>query len=397
MKRSVLVALAIPLEDEYWRGVIHGILKLVGNTQPWTLTRVDPTAHEVERLVKAGAGAMIAAVGTPQMAEIIKTANIPCVNVSSAVTDAGLTQMHPDDVDIGQLAATHFLKRGIRNFAYVGVALRNDSAMRQNGFGHRLSKESLELQSTHLLPSTPSDSDLEGLQEWLEELPAPGGIFVLNDSLALRVMDACHAAGIKIPKDQAILGVGDDPIVCGLATPRLSSVSLPAERVGYEAAALLEAMMASKRRQFESQILPVSSVIARGSSDIVSIDDPQVATAMRFILAHAGEWIGVRELLLSMPIQRRSLERRFRAALGRSPLEEIRRVRIEIARELLATTDLPMPLVARRSGFSEAKQLSTVFRAEVGITPTAYRSKFRVAGPKPVEERGSDGSVAPQM
>ncbi len=89
----------------------------------------------------------------------------------------------------------------------------------------------------------------------------------------------------------------------------------------------------------------------------------------------------MRELLLALPVQRRSLERKFRRVLGRSPLEEIRRVRVDLAKQLLCSTDLPMPIVARRSGFSEAKQLSQVFRSLVGMTPTSYRARFRLPEP----------------
>jgi LacI family transcriptional regulator len=139
-------------------------------------------------------------------------------------------------------------------------------------------------------------------------------------------------------------------------------------------------------------MVPVSSVIPRESTDNVSVRDPDVANALRFILAHAGEWIGVRELLLALPVQRRSLERKFRKVLGRSPLEEIRRVRVDLAKQLLSSTDLPMPIVARRSGFSEAKQLSQVFRALVGVTPTSYRANFRLPDQEP-----KDGAAAAEM
>jgi LacI family transcriptional regulator len=176
----------------------------------------------------------------------------------------------------------------------------------------------------------------------------------------------------------AVLGCGNDPVICGLASPALSSVALPAERVGFEAADLLAALVNHKKLVERKRLVQVSSVIPRESTDNVSVRDPDVANALRFILAHAGEWIGVRELLLSLPVQRRSLERKFRKVLGRSPLEEIRRVRVDLAKQLLSGTDLPMPMVARRSGFSEAKQLSQVFRALVGMTPTSYRAQFRL-------------------
>ena len=110
--------------------------------------------------------------------------------------------------------------------------------------------------------------------------------------------------------------------------------------------------------------------------------------------AHAGEWIGVPEILLAVPVNRRSLERKFRQYVGRSPLEEIRRLRLELAKKLLATTDLSMPIVARQSGFSEAKQLSLVFHDEIGVTPTAYRRQFRLPANRVPERQLNNGDEA---
>jgi LacI family transcriptional regulator len=381
MKKSVPIAVVVGVADEYWRGIVHGIVKFIAPGKPWVLSRFDPTPAAIEKLTALQPRGVIAAVNSHQLADWLKAADVPIVNVSSEVPDLPFTHIYPDDADIGQLAASHFLKRGMTKFAFIGHAHRTDSKKRQEGFNKRLAKEGIESVPEFLAPA--GEPDPKSLARFVLDLPKPCAILGADDALARHVMDACSAEGIKIPREAAILGIGDDPIICGMAMPRLSSVSLPSERVGFEAAGLLEKLLAGKRRGVDSAVLPVSSVIGRGSTDVVSIDDPQVAAAVRFILAHAGEWIGVRELLLAMPLQRRSLERKFRAVLGRSPLEEIRRVRLEIARELLSTTDLPMPLVARRSGFSEAKQLSTVFRAEVGLTPTQYRSKFRVMGTGP--------------
>jgi LacI family transcriptional regulator len=387
MKKTVPIAVAISASDEYSRGVMHGIVKFIAPGKSWSLTRFDSTPASVEHLAALQPRGVIAAVDSPELADWIKSAAIPAVNVTSVIDGLPFPHVVPDDADIGQLAAGHFLKRGMTYFAFVGVADRADSKKRGDGFAARLAKEGITQIPDFFAAGCNGDP---ALAQFIQNLPKPCAILAADDSLARQVVDVCNQAGIRIPRDAAILGIGDDPIICGMSLPRLSSVSLPAERVGFEAAGLLEKMLAGKRRGIESANLPVSSVIGRGSTDIVSIADPQVAAAVRFILAHAGEWIGVRELLLSLPLQRRSLERKFRAVLGRSPLEEIRRVRLEIARELLATTDLPMPLIARRSGFSEAKQLSTVFRAEVGVTPTQYRARFRVVGATSPDEAAAD-------
>jgi LacI family transcriptional regulator len=69
------------------------------------------------------------------------------------------------------------------------------------------------------------------------------------------------------------------------------------------------------------------------------------------------------------------LEGRFRKLLGRTPHEEIARVRFERVRQLLRETRLPLEDIARRSGFRNAEYLSTAYRREFGTAPSAYRKQ----------------------
>jgi LacI family transcriptional regulator len=382
MKKPVNILLGIPTDLEYGRGVIQGIIRFAATTN-WVLvdapvdggrTAGDGSANSSE-LERAG---VIALIESPQQADAVKALAIPCVSVSFALDDPELPAVACDDKMIGGLAASHFLERQMRHFAYVGFPGRVDSQMRHAGFCDRLAVDGFSKIAFLELPEKSDAAGFKQLGEWLGSLPKPVGIFAINDAVGRKVIDACRASSIRVPSAVAVLGCGNDPVICGLASPALSSVALPAERVGFEAADLLATLVHHKKLVERKRLVQVSSVIPRESTDNVSVRDPDVANALRFILAHAGEWIGVRELLLSLPVQRRSLERKFRKVLGRSPLEEIRRVRVDLAKQLLSGTDLPMPMVARRSGFSEAKQLSQVFRALVGMTPTSYRAQFRL-------------------
>jgi LacI family transcriptional regulator len=376
MKKPIPIALAIPVDDEYSRSIIQGVVRFTSINRPWLLSQWGPDCKPLSRLDATEPAGIIAVIQTPQQAEQLTAMQKPCINVSTSLADVSFPRVALDDRGVGELAAGHFLQRGMKHFAFIGIEGRNDLILRGEGFVDRLTKESVRQVAAKDLPA--GDGGDEELTQWLSSLRRPVGVFAADDALGRRVIDACRNTTGSAAKDFAVLGCGNDPVVCGMALPRLSSVSLPGERVGYEAAALLERLMNGEEAPLEPMLLPVSSVVPRSSTDIVSIDDPDVASAMRFILAHAGEWIGVPELLLAVPVQRRTLERKFRQVLGRSPLEEIRRVRLETAQELLANTDLPMPIVARRSGFSQAKQLSLVFRAEIGTTPTEYRARFRI-------------------
>jgi LacI family transcriptional regulator len=124
-------------------------------------------------------------------------------------------------------------------------------------------------------------------------------------------------------------------------------------------------------------LVPPQGVVARQSSDVLAIDDDDVATALRWIRGASHRPIRVGDLLREVRICRRLLERKFRKVLGRSISEEIRRVHLERARSLLTDTDLAMSTLAVSAGFSNASHLSVVFRQETGMTPTAYRGQFR--------------------
>jgi LacI family transcriptional regulator len=387
MKKSVNILLGIPADLEYGRGVIQGIIRFAATTN-WVLADApvgdDGTVRQetanFSDLERAGA---IALIESPQQADAFRSLTVPCVNVSFALNDPELPAVACDDKMIGGLAASHFLERQMRHFAYVGYPGRVDSEARHAGFCERLAVDGFSKIAVLQIPEKTDADSFKQLGEWIGSLPKPAGIFTINDAAGRNVIDACRACAIRVPGAVAVLGCGNDPVICGLASPSLSSVALPAERVGFEAADLLANLINHKKLVERRRLVQVSSVIPRDSTDNVSVRDPDVANALRFILAHAGEWIGVRELLLSLPVQRRSLERKFRKVLGRSPLEEIRRVRVDLAKQLLSGTDLPMPMVARRSGFSEAKQLSQVFRALVGMTPTSYRAQFRLPDTAP--------------
>jgi LacI family transcriptional regulator len=118
-------------------------------------------------------------------------------------------------------------------------------------------------------------------------------------------------------------------------------------------------------------------MVVRFSTRLLTSDDAEVQQAVEFIRDQVHAGISVDDVLRAVPRSRRTLEMRFRSVLGRSPAEEIRRVRIERAKRLLVETDAGMAGVARASGFSSANQLCETFRREAGVSPTRHRRQFR--------------------
>jgi LacI family transcriptional regulator len=120
-------------------------------------------------------------------------------------------------------------------------------------------------------------------------------------------------------------------------------------------------------------LLPPLHVVTRYSTDILAIEDELVQAALQYIRENAWSDLSVNDLAQGIAVGRRLLERRFRTVLGRSVLEEIYRVRVERAKELLTDTHLSITTVAERAGFSNTRRLDVVFVNQTGLSPREYR------------------------
>ncbi len=215
--------------------------------------------------------------------------------------------------------------------------------------------------------------DQKALDAWITSLPKPVGILAHNDVRGRRLVDACQRLRASVPDDVAILGVDNEMPHCEICNPPLSSIATDAERIGFEAAALLETLMDGKTPEKMRILVPPTGIVVRQSTDVIATGDQIVARAVGFIRKNACRGIHVSDLLQHLVISRTALDRRFAKALGRTPHEEMLRVRLKRAKELLAETDWSVETVAKRSGFSHGEYLGAVFRKHFGQTPGQYR------------------------
>jgi LacI family transcriptional regulator len=158
----------------------------------------------------------------------------------------------------------------------------------------------------------------------------------------------------------------------GLATESAA----PLRSIG-EILALPNRLMAGRQPDRWEIVVEPSHVVTRQSTDVLAIEDRDVALAVQFIRERATSGITVQDVLAAVPVSRRTLESRFRQFLGRSPHAEILRTRLDHVKTLLASTDLPMPRVAEAAGFGTPEYMACVFRREIGIRPGEYRRKHR--------------------
>jgi len=295
------------------------------------------------------------------------------------------TSLESDDVRAGELAAQHFIQKGYTEFAYVGNSAAWSFA-RAAGFERELEKAGHSCAQLHQKWEPPiagrgwHSTDLTGeLIDWIKALKRPLALLACNDLRARIIAQLCRENGLHIPDEIAILGVDNDELDCELASPPLSSVAVPWRRIGYDAAALLDRVLDGEAIEPALTLIPPIGVVERQSTDSVAIADPEVAASVRFIRQNAQGQIGVEDILREVPVGRRSLEQRFQAMLQRTPLEEIRRVRIERAKQLLATTDLPVRDIGKLSGFGQSTWFSEAFLALVGESPARYRRRHQRA------------------
>jgi LacI family transcriptional regulator len=323
---------------------------------------------------------IIAAFQSKYVQRVVRSANLPTVGVDCFI-EKGTPTVRLDHVAAGRMVAKYFMENGFKHFAFCEINDLEFSRRRCAGFVEALSKAHLDCDV--LATETVSNwvSRRRRMNQWLLSLKKPVAIMCTVDLFAQEVAWACQELGLRVPEDVAIVGMGNDEFLCQMCNPPLSSVDSSRHRIGYEAAHLLDGLLHGVKPPAKPVLIAPGQVVVRQSSNILALDDPDIATAIRFIRKHAYEPIRVQDILQEVPISRRALELRFAKIIGRTPMAEIAHIRMERAKTLLGETPLPMPAVAQKSGFATYALFSASFRNKLGMTPTQYRRSMHAGTP----------------
>ena len=181
---------------------------------------------------------------------------------------------------------------------------------------------------------------------------------------------------MPVPYQVAVVGADDDQLLCDLSNPSLSSIAFNARQCGYRAAELLDGLMSHRIKRPQRINVEPLWVVSRQSTDIVAVEDPEVAAALRFIRETREVRSASRTSSRRWPC-RAALELRFQRALGRSIRVEIEGVRLAWAKQLLVETDLSTAKIAELAGFSSHSYANKVFSREMGEPPRDYRRRCR--------------------
>jgi LacI family transcriptional regulator len=372
--RIPVVAVFVETWMSWGQRVVSGIIEFAKINGPWHVELHTRGHHDVAALPRRWKpDGIIARVATPDMAERLAKTRAPIVNCSAVElpgTDFPRVITPPESQ--AKIAVDFFLSRGFTNFAYVG---RPEEAYVHHHFSafKRLLKEHRLACALHPPTHTPDE-----LIAWLRALPKPVALFCWGPAIGHMVLDACFKAGINVPNDVAVLGGDFDELHSEASYPEQSGIRIAAEEVGRVSAGILQAMMRGQRPAKKVWSVEPIGIIERLSTETTAVPDPKIGAVMRFILERAHRQITVEDILRAHPMARRSLERKFRKYFGCSVVEQIRQVRVNKMRHLLAGTDEPITLLAERCGFSSYKYMGLVFSQATGMTPREYRARNRI-------------------
>lgn len=369
-----------------YRELVQGISSY-GNTEGrWHLQIFPPDLDFVEVIESSNPdGLLLGPIDDIQLGHRAVEL-VPCsVAVCRGYYDSELplAAVESDDVAVGKLGAEHLLAKGFCHYAFVAQEGEAWSQLRQRGFQQTLAGAGYSVAVYEIargltlhkpVPSNPRHGELN---RWLEQQPKPLGVLACNDSVARVISRFCLDLGLRVPDDVAILGVDNDDLSTAISNPPLSSVIVPWRSMGRVASQLLDRLIDGDVVPPVLQRIAPAGVAERQSTGSVAIEDNQLRSAVRFIREHSGNQITVDDVVEETGTTRRALERKFRSILGRSPLEEIRRCRIERARVLLSQTGLSIKQVAKQSGFGSLTWFTTAFREITGESPASYRLRAR--------------------
>lgn len=374
------VALLVETSRTFGRDILAGVNRYTAEHGHWSVfVELRALDSRVPRWLSSWRGdGIIARTGSVAMARAIAATGLPGVELRASKLPHKLPFMGVDNRDLGRLVAEHFIDNGFTSFAVFDLDTERYFEERRDNFRACLAARGFSCHEHHAPRQGERPNDWERQQgeivRWVAALPKPVGIMACTDQLAFWLLDACRRAGVAVPEEAAVVGVENDETLCTLATPQLSSVAFEGERIGYEAAALLDRMMAGESPPQASILLPPRGLVVRQSSDIMAIDDPQVVAAVRYIREHACHGINVADVVRNAGLSRTLLERRMRQAIGRTPGEEIIRLRFNRVKRLLVETKLSLAEVADRCGFEHPQYMAEAFKKLFGMTPGTYRS-----------------------
>lgn len=375
------VLLLIETSTSWGTGICEGVAQYAHERGRWRFT-LEPTGKNDQLRLPAkwrGDG-VLARVNSQALADDLIASKLPAVNVSwYHFGFPEVPRCTANEAACAEMGFQHLYDHGLRHFAYIGPRNRPGYVDEMGAHFIELAHEkqcSCKTFTTRRRAAT-TDAWVDQSKDmiaWLKTLPKPVGILTWGGFQARRATDACDSANLSIPDEVAILSSEWDELMELMASPVLSAVDQNPHRVGYESARLLDEQMQGKPKPSRPFLIPPRTVIAGPSTDLFSFPDEDLVAALRHIRRHLREKLLISDLARHVGVSRRTLEQAFRKHLHRSPADEIRRQRIEHAKQLFASTDWSIAQVRQDCGIRCTESFSRAFRKQTGVTPKHFVS-----------------------
>lgn len=377
-RRAPRVALLIETTRSYTRELLAGVRSYVAAHGPWsTYLELRALDSSPPTWLKDWDGdGILTRTFSAETSRLVAATGLPAVELRSTHFAGGRPFVGCDNEDIGRMVAEHFYERGFRHFA--AYSQRNEQFFVERvanfkkvvrSYGHRC----LELPEDHPERVPDWEQSQARLIRWIAQLPKPVGIFASTDQLGVRLLEACQTAGVAVPEEVAVVGAENEETLCSFTTPPLSSVRYDGHAVGFAAAELLDRLMRGQSARTKPVLLAPKGIEVRGSSGERVLRDRLVARAVALIREGATRGLDVNELAAQLGASRSTLDRRMKAALKRTPKDEILRVRFREVERLLRETNLTIDLIAEQTGFTHSHYLQAAFKARTKLTPGKFR------------------------
>ena len=316
------------------------------------------------------------------LAEFVKHARRPTVDFSFRRPHLPFARVLEDHAHAASLVAEHFLSRGFTNFMFYSDTENWSYEERGLAFVETLKAAGhgcMWLRWHQSVAYRTGRDQWRRKRNWLaarmREAPKPLAIFAANDEQALDVLESCESAGLAVPERVAIVGAENYLLAPDAMHTPISSVDTNLETLGYRGAELLDRLMLGKQVPKEPIRIPAAGLVARQSSDLLAVDHGGVARSLRFIWERSHEPISVKDLVGVAAMSRRGLHKAFLEHLGRTPGQELHRVRIERAKKLLGESNHKIETLAGMCGYQSANSFCVAFKQTTGMSPKQFREK----------------------
>lgn len=380
-KKTLRISLAMHLNERYDHRCAIGIIKYARTKTDWNLLGHESRFFTEPRRDNDVPDGIIARIVSRQELTRLMALRIPVVDIAGSYLTPRLRLAVNDDHQTGVVAARHFLARGFQHFASVVINDMLWSQKRHEGFAAEVAAQlGADVQRFVMGASwNRRKCNLSRLVKWLRRLPQPCAVMAANDLIGYRITVAATAAGLAVPGQVAIIGVDNEDLYCELAQPQLTTIACDCERIGFEAARLLDRILTDGDRHGHA-VIPPGGIEPRESTNIVIGEDGLMRDIKNYIRANIKNRINVADVASHFPLSRRALERRFRASEGKTIHDVIVESRLERACRLLAEGK-NVTEAGYESGFVSIQHFHHTFKKRYKQTPLHYALEAKRKAP----------------